>query len=76
MAGYRAHADGHRIHTRGDRIGSGGVGVEVLGAGLVDVGHAAIEVGDVGGVGVHLLVGRMQLRTIDRIGGGGANPTG
>ncbi|CAI2035899.1 Uncharacterised protein [Serratia fonticola] len=66
--GNSAHTDCDRIKTRSHRIRAGRVGVEVLGALVVDVGDGIAQVGDiggvtldVGGVDVHLIVGRLQL---------------
>ncbi|MNE31885.1 hypothetical protein D3C80_1254750 [compost metagenome] len=66
--GNSAHTDGYRIQTRRHRIRAGRVGVEVLGPGVVDILYGIAQVGDIGGVGrdvggvdVHLIVGRFQL---------------
>ena len=68
VAGNGAHPDGHRVQAQRRRVGPGGVGVEVLGAGGIDVLHRVTQVIDTGGVTFHLLVGRIQLRAVHRVG--------
>ncbi len=68
MSRDSAHTDSHSILTQRRRICTGRVGVEVLGPGVIDILYGIAQVGNIGGVGrdvggidIHLLVGREQL---------------
>lgn len=70
--GLRIRARSRRVGTQSLRIGQHRVGVEILDASAdVDLAQAVSQVGNVGRVLTHLLVGRVELRTVDRIGTAG-----
>ena len=74
---HQAHRAGvHLVGQAGDAAFDRGDAAIEVGDIALDRGDAAIEVGDAGGVGAHLLVGRVKLRTVHRLGAGGAQLAG